>query len=366
LYLVAASFITGDDIETYLVTTETFDESTSIDPTNGPKLLGGIDVVVGGGGIFAPDSNGPELVRYEIDAKNQLKKSAELSFAGVGMTALYGNYVYVVSETKGYVFDPEGPRIVVWNPSTMKLTGKQIELAAVSREGWSPNLTLGLVNQGALRRGSQLLAPLSWSDQDGNSRYASGVLVLDTERDEVVAVDDDERCGEAMTSVAAPNGDIYFFPPAWSATTHYFTDDHKPTCILRVPAGKNEFDPDYELDLSALGSGSAAAGAIPDGKTGFFFLSADQGLWDKRASDLDAFWRIWHYDFESKKSHEVTSLPTWTGHAHYVNFGGEIVFVYWEETESGNRTTFYRVDGDKDPVRLFAYDASWYSFAKIR
>jgi hypothetical protein len=366
LYLIATSFITGDQIETYLVTSPTFDESTVIDPTNGPKLLGGIDMTVSGGRAFGPQSNGPVLVRYDVDASDQLVQSAELSFAGVGMTSLLGSHVYIVSDTKGYVFDPSGPRIVVWDPSTMTLTGTQIDLSATSRPGWVPNLNMGLVNQGAIRRGSELLIPLNWQDQDGNSRFASGALVIDSDTDAVIGVSEDERCGETFTHIAAPNGDVYFFPPAWSSTSHYFIDMHQPTCVLRIRPGESSFDPQFALDLSALGSGSAAAGAIPDGRSGFYFASVDPALWTARSSDLAAFWRLSHYDFASETSRELTTLPVWTGHAHYVDLGGEIVFVYWEETATGNRTTFYRADAGDEPTQLFSYDASWYSFARLR
>jgi hypothetical protein len=306
------------------------------------------------------------LARFELNAQNQLVKGTELSFAGVGMTAVFGSHVYIVNETKGYVFDPTGPRIVVWNPTTMELTGEEIDLAAITREGWTPNVNLGLVNMGALKRGQELLVPLNWQDQDGNSRYASGLLVIDTETDEVKAVDDDERCGETFTNLAAPNGDVYFFPPAWSSTQHYFVDMHQPTCVLRVRPGELAFDPTYQMDLSGLSSGSAATGGIPDGESGFYFAAVDQELWAARTDDLAAFWRIWHYDFATEVSRQVSSLPIWTGHAHYVNLGAENVFVYWEETETGNRTTFYRANGSGDPARLFSYDASWYSFARLR
>src|SRR5688572_10954291 len=59
LYLIAASFLTGDQTETYLVTSTSFDETTIVDPTDGPKLLGGIVPVVRNGSVFVPDSNGP-------------------------------------------------------------------------------------------------------------------------------------------------------------------------------------------------------------------------------------------------------------------------------------------------------------------
>jgi hypothetical protein len=366
LYVVASSFITGDDIETYLVTTDSFDKSTEIDPTDGPKLLGGIDIVVHDGAVFAPESNGPILVRYEPDARDRLVQKAELSFARVGLSRLSGGHIFVVNDTKGYVFDPAGPRLIVWNPQTMKLTGDEIDLADISRDGWTPNLSLGLVNLGAVRRGDDLLIPLGWQDQDRNSRHASGLLVVDTKSDAVKSVDEDERCGEAYDSIAAPNGDTYFFPPAWSSTQSYFSEDHQPTCILRVRKGETTFDPDYSLDLSAQGTNSAAAGAIPDGETGFFFLSVDKEAWDAREEQLGAFWQVWHYDFETESSHRVESLPMWIGHAHYVNLGDFTAFVYWEETDTGNRTTFYRVDGADDPERLFSFDASWYSFGKLR
>jgi hypothetical protein len=71
--------------------------------------------------------------------------------------------------------------------------------------------------------------------------------------------------------------------------------------------------------------------------------------------------------FATGASRMVSGLPVWVGHAHYVNLGGDdVVFVYWEETSTGNRTTFYRVNGAADPTRLFSYEASWYSFGRLR
>lgn len=362
LYLIAASFITGDQTETYLVTSPTFDETTTVNATDGPQLLGGIVPVVRNGSVYAPDSNGPVLVRYDVGADNRLFRAAELSFAGVGMTSLMGWHVHAVSDTQGYVFDPSGPRVIGWNPSTMALTGTEIDLSAVSRDGWTPSLNFEFM--GPRRRGGELVVPVSWQDQDGNSRFASGVAILDTENDQVVSVDEDERCGEAHTSIEAPNGDIYFFPPAWSSTQHFFADMHRPTCALGLPAAQASLD--AMLDLSALGAGSAVSSGIPDGEGGFFFTTVDEALWNERESDVAPFWRMWHHDFASGASREVTSLPPWAGQAYYVPVGDETFVIYWEETDTGHRTTLYRVEGPSDPVRVFSFDASWYGFARIR
>jgi hypothetical protein len=364
LYLVAASILTGDQTETYLVTSPSFDETTVIEPTDGPKLLGGIVPTVRNGSVYAPDSNGPVLVRFDVGADNRLFRAAELSFAGVGMSALMGWHVYAVSDTKGYVFDPSGPRVIVWDPSTMTLTGEQIDLSGVSRDGWIPNLNFEYM--GPRRRGSELVVPVSWQNQDGNSRFATGVAVIDTETDSVLSVAEDERCGEAHTSIETASGDLYFFPPAWSSTQHYFAEQHQPTCALQLAPGQMSFEASAVMDLSALGAGSAVARGIPDGQGGFFFTTVDEALWNARESDVAPFWRLWHRDVSGGASREVTSLPPWAGQAYYTRLGEEIFIIYWEETATGNRTTLYRVDGPSDPSRVFSFDSSWYGFAQIR
>jgi hypothetical protein len=362
LYVIASEFSAGDESETYLVTTSTFDESTTLDPTNGPKLLGGIVPLVHGGSVYVPDSNGPVLLRYQPGADGVLESTAEVSFAGVGMTEIMSWHVYAVSDTLGYVFDPAGLRIVIWNPQRMELTGEEIDLSSLARDGWVPNLVFE--HSGPARRGSELLIPLGWVDQDANSRHAAGVVVLDTKTNAIIDVAEDERCGESYASVEAPNGDVYFFPPDWSSLPHYFVDLFQPTCVLRVRAGETSFDTEA-LDLSALGSGSAAAGAVPDGNTGFLFTTVDEGLRDE-SEDAVAVWRFWHYDFETEKSRSLDDMPVWSGQPYYVNVGGQAFIPYWTETSTGARTTFYRVNGGNEPTELFSFDANWYGAAKLR
>jgi len=364
LYLLATNFSAGDQNETYLVTSKTFDADTKIDPTNGPKLLGGIVPTVHGGAAFVPDANGPILLRYQPGAKDRLEPVGELSFAGVGMTEIMSWHVWVQSETKGYVFDPAGLRIVIWDPSQMELTGKQIDLSELDVAGWLPNLVFE--HSGPVKRGEQLLVPVGWVDQDTNSRYASGVITLDTKTDEVVDVAQDERCGEAYANVIAPNGDAYFFPPDWSAMPHFFADMHRPTCVLRIKDGETKFDSSFDLNLSVLGSGSAAAGAVPDGKTGFFFTTVDEELWDGGANKSGAVWRFWHYDFVSEKSRPIESMPAWAGQPYYVNVGGARFIPYWSETNTGFETTLYAVDGGDDPRPLFSFEANWFGAGKLR
>lgn len=364
LYLIATSFTAGDQRETYLVTSKTFDASTTINPSSGVKLLGGVVPLVHNESVFVSSQQEPVITRYDIGPGDTLVKGPEVSFAGAGVAEVASWYVYLVSDTKGYVFDPGGPRIVVWNPSTMKLTGTQIDLKAAARPGLTPGLALE--QTGPRKRGAELFIPTSWTDQDGNYRHATGVTILDTEKDQLVSVIEDERCGEAYMSVSAPGGDLYFFPSADSSTQHFFVEGKKPTCVLRVKAGERTFDPAFSLNLSALGTGSAAVGAVPDGANGFFFASADEGLYARRASNGDAYFRFYHYDFTTQAARAVPSLPAWAGSTYWVDVGGKTVLPYWSESGGTSRTAVYTTNGAADPTPLFSFDASWYGLARLR
>jgi hypothetical protein len=364
LYLTAALISAGDLDETHLILTDTFDETTNIDPSGGVSVVGAVVPVVFDGAVFLTEGNAPVITRYDVSDADALVRTSDLSFAGVGVAEVPSWNIYVVSATKGYVYDAGGARLVAWNPTTMELTGAAIDLSATRREGWLPNLMLEAA--GPRRRGSNLLIPLSWVDQDFNYRHATGLLVIDTDTDALVMIAEDERCGEPYASVEAPNGDLYFFPSAESSAQHFFAEGFAPTCVLGVPSGAMAFGEGEPMNVSALGSGSAGSGVVPDGDDGFFFSTVDDALWESRENDGEAFWRIWHYDFETGASRQLEGLPVWAGTTYYVNVGGTPYLPYWMETPDGSRTTLYRLNGADDPTPLFSFDASWYGFNQLR
>jgi hypothetical protein len=364
LYLVAPAFFNGDDVETYLITTDRFDGSTSFDPTSGARILGEIVPIVHNGAVYASDGRAPVVTRYDVGPDNQLVKTTELSFSGVGITDIASWFIYIVNDTKGYVFDPAGRRIVVWDPSTMLLTGKQIDLTVLDRPGWTPRLALEVFSP--WRRDSELLIPTAWVGQDEERRFATGLLVLDTERDEVVSSAEDERCGEGYMTVAAANGDRYFFPSAFSSPQHFYGEQRGASCVLRVLNGESTFDPDYQLDLSALGSGGAAVGGVPDGAGGFFFAAADDALWNQPENNGGEFWRIWHHDLATAASRALDTLPVWAGDPYYVEVDGQRYMPQWRQTDDEQRTTVYSVSGAADPTALFSFEASWAGFGRLR
>jgi hypothetical protein len=363
LYMVATAFYTSDQVETYLTTTDSFDADTKVSVTSGTKLLGEVVPIVSDGKVYVTDEADPALIkRFEVDGRDRLAQTGELSFAGMGVTSIASWFVYFIDSEKAYLFDQAGHRIIVWNPKQMKLTGKVIELKQAERDGWLPRLALELFS--VQRRGDQLLVPTAWVGQDDEYRYASGLTILDTKRDEVVAVAEDERCGEAYMSVKSKAGDYYFFPSGHSGAQHFFADGHDATCVLRVRADANAFDPDFALDLSAAGNGQAAASGVPDGDNGFFFGAADKALFEDRDNNAGAYWKVYHYDFASEKAEPVASMPLWSGTLYAVPVADELYLPYYTQTDDGSTTTLYRVQGGLE--ELFSFDASWGGFGRLR
>jgi len=366
LYLVATFFSTGDTETTYFVTSPTFDETTQLDSTDGPELLGGVVPTIWNGAVFAPDAMAPVITRFDIGAGDRLVRGADLSFAGVGMTRLESWHVFVVSDTQGYAFDPAGLRLIEWDPSQMQLTGVEIPLPMLQRTGWVPNLVFE--HSGIVRRDSTLLIPLGWQDQDFNSMYASGVLALNVDTNQVISVDEDERCGETYAAIPMPNGDVFFMPPDWSAMPHFYADMHQPTCVTVVRAGQSVFDASESgvVDVSAMGDGLPSTGGVPDGANGFYFTSVDETLYDG-TNAADPVWRVWHRDFATNTSRRIDTLPVWAGNLYYVNVGGANFIPYWEDGSAGTQTTMYRVPSDgSDPTPVFSFEGNWYGAARLR
>ncbi|WP_437622070.1 hypothetical protein [Sorangium sp. So ce1151] len=367
LYLIATEVNAGDHFQVYLVLSPSFDASTSIDPTRGVELQGRPIPVVHNGAVYVSDPTAPTITRYVVTDGGQLAPDRTVSFASVGVQGVDGALVHVLSDEKAYLFDPASLRIIVWNPGEMKLTGAEIDLTEISREGYVPYAWLEAFN--AKSRGDRLFIPVSWYDQDGNIAFGSALLTIDTSSDEVVAFSTDDRCGEAYMSIVAPSGDIYFFPSAEGSAQHYYGDGaRRPSCVARVRAGADTFDPaDDVLDLSALVSGRAAQGAVSDGATGFFFAAADDARWEDREKNGWSFWRIWHYDFETKEAREVTTLPWWAGSTYHYEIDGQRYLPFWEVTPNdGSKTVVFPMGGAADPAPLFSFDASFRAIARLR
>jgi hypothetical protein len=68
----------------------------------------------------------------------------------------------------------------------------------------------------------------------------------------------DSRCGGGWGLFTDDAGDLYALGNAWFGFAHFFDRDpsRQPNdCLLRIPAGSSEFDPDFYLELSVHAGG---------------------------------------------------------------------------------------------------------------
>lgn len=313
VYLVGKYVETEDSQNTFFTTVT----------ASRPAELAGLDVEVSGlpsgtgslvvshgNAVFAPAAISPELTRFELTDSGTLVQGPGLSFASAGVSTVTGWELAFVSETKAYLFDGEGSRVLVWNPVTMELSGTVIDLSSAQREG----LTLGLGVREARQVGERLFVPAYWYDADFVDVRTSAVLVLDTGTDQLTRVASDDRC-PGYVLVALPSGDLHMLPDGYFAQEFYLNLEapRTPLCSLRIRAGQEEFDPDYSQDLGALVggdelSGGGVQGGISDGRGGIYLSVADEELYE--AGEVNVY-RTWHWEPASGLARELQDAPHW-------------------------------------------------------
>jgi hypothetical protein len=365
LYLVPGVVEQGESGQTYLNLAKRLDPTTAIDPKSGREVQGWNYPVAYAGSVFIADSTAPTLTKYSATPDGQLQAVQTLSFAGVGFTeAPRSDLLYFVSPEKAYLFDATGLRAVVWNPTTMTLTGKEFTFPMVARPGLKASVRSDPYQ--AMARGSDLFLPVGWYDQDWKDRFVQALLIVDTNKDEVRGFIEDERCGDGFSAMKSATDDIYVFPSAGGGLQfHVNAMPPRPSCVLRVRAGEYTFDASYKLDLSALVGNVAAQGGIPDPKrTGFLFASYDPTL---AVGDAKNLWRVHFYDFATSSVQPVQgdSAP-WSGAMRYYEFEGRVLSARWLWNKSFEATTVVELPGGPVVNKLFSFAAAGTTLTKIR
>src|SRR5688572_28959560 len=94
------------------------DVQSGIEVSGSAKLFSAYDL-----GWFAIGSGeSPTVTRYELGADGALVERESMSLLAQGVSDLWDT-LYFVSPTKAYYPDRDGGQIIIWNPTTMQVTG---------------------------------------------------------------------------------------------------------------------------------------------------------------------------------------------------------------------------------------------------
>jgi len=209
--------------------------------------------------VFIARDEDLAVQKYTIADDGSFIEGPGLSFQSLGTTYFSFQNVFV-SATKAYYFDDSTNQVVVWNPDSMELI-TTIPLPMVDRSEEGFIYAVPLPDQRLVRDDGTVLVPFGWANTDFDQFLEStGLLVVDSETDEVVAFVEDERCRSALELAIDTDGTAYF--GTWNYAIDYDLETRatgeKPSCMLRVNPGEAEFDPDYFVQLEDIADGRLA------------------------------------------------------------------------------------------------------------
>jgi hypothetical protein len=260
VYALTTQVFGETEDQSYVLLTRTLDSKTSLSLDHAVVEIAGRALgtgPTGSGALFVAGELGPTITRYDLNAAgDDLSGGNSVSFLGKGITSFgeYGGQFQYASADKAYWFDGPTAQIVVWNPSTMKVTGS-VALTGLAHAEETLSFTAA-----PIWKGDKLYTFAAWRKGLAITPRLA-VVVLDTSKDTATIVED-TRCGYVRDGVLKDDGQLYVATEAFGSAAHYLNLTNPAPCLLRFDTEKNEFDATFKVELSSLFSGSSAGSLV--------------------------------------------------------------------------------------------------------
>ena len=254
LYALTTQII-GDQSQSYVLLTHSLAGDRTLKIEDGVVEISGRALGTGpegGGVLFMANDSSPEVTRYELTESDTLEAAGSVSFLGKGVTAFgeYGGQMQFISPEKAYWFDGPTAQIVVWNPTTMEVTGST-SLPGLAEAKLTMSFTAA-----PIWRGEKLYTFVAWR-QGVSIIPRAAVVVIDSKTDAATIVED-TRCGYVRDGVLADDGKIYVATEAFGSAAQFLDIRNPKPCLLRFDLESETFDAEFKVDLSSLFDGRAA------------------------------------------------------------------------------------------------------------
>jgi len=339
-------------------------EEISLD--NAKELNGRASIGQVGKWLFIAGSTEPVVTRYTITADGKLEEDGKLNFMNYGVPEFFAIDSWgalFVNEEKAYIFNGSDGSHIVWNPTTLEITG-EIKGPDVTMEGYNLE-SIAFVRGNRMYRVFTLLNYDTWEFLPKPQYLA----VYDLDKDEIIEIVEETRCPQLYNRpFIDENEDIYFSGWVWTPGLA-LTGEYPKSCALRVKKGEDVFDPDYQLNF----------GDITEGREGAMlrYLGKGQALLDvfhaERAEindDTDAQkltetpnWRLWKIDLAKKTGAPIESLDFKAGGFTDVPIDGRNFLLVPNKDYS--ETTAYEIVGD-EAKKGFKIRGSSYDMRRVR
>lgn len=365
LYLAMTRVWDDTTTTSYLHVLASLDAGTEVDTKQALELSGPAKLFSYGKLWFAVgQGDSPTITRYSLDERGRLVEGASISLQPFGVQDLWDS-LYFVSAEKAYYPDTSSSQLIVWNPTTMEVTGT-VQLPETVRDGY-----LSYYGVTPITRGEKLIFSVGWFDWLTNDTILpeSGLVVIDTETDTVERVDSDERCAGITQAIQLPNGDAYFVSSAMAGAAHELGRLEQAPCALRVRAGEDAFDTQYAAALPDLSGETLIGEPAPGAGDSLLLRALDPALvevseethtWDFTGR---AEWRWLSWDVTSDEVTSLDELPAATADAFWFRLDGKVLA---SQTNAEYTETRLVDVTDSEPHDALTFPGFLQSVARIR
>jgi hypothetical protein len=331
------------------------------------ELDGRASVATVGGYFFVASSSAPVIERFQVQADGSLESAGKLNFANYGVPEFFAIDAWgavFIDEHKAYIFNGSDGSHVVWDPTSMEITGS-IDGPGLVQQGYN-------LESIAVVRGNRMYRLFTFLNYDSWEFLAAPqyLATYDLETDKLLDVVEESRCPQLYSRpFIDESGDIYFSGWVWTPGLT-LTGDYPASCALRIKAGQDSFDPDWQLRFAAEVTDGREAGImryLGHGKALLDVFYAERTTIDAETDPQELVntpnWRLWTVDLETNQGAPVEGLDFKAGGYQDVQVDGRTFLMVPNENYS--ETTAYEVaDGTATPG--FKIQGSAYHMVKLR
>lgn len=329
--------------------------STALEYQGIPRLL------TMGGNVFIGPRTEPTLYKFSVDSKLALQPAGALSVMAYGASFIDIGFIPNITPTKAYYIAGPTQKAVIINPQDMTIQGS-FDISAAQRAGFEgASLHQGIFQYEQAVVGNRAFES-TLSSASGPTRFYPKltVSVFDTANDKLLKVIEDDRCYGPSTMVKADNGDVYVSSYSFAGRIYQTAGyDYRPTCVMRIKAGQDDFDPSYFVSFPDLLGGRECVRWYP--VNGRYSYCTTIALADLKAatSTSNAIGQIWKIDLEQKTAKRVDGLPDTTPFITlgYPDSPTSILLGVAAEAGKFDRSLVYRlVPADDSVTKVFEVD----------
>lgn len=356
VYVIATAVSSADTSITYVKTLPSL-QPQPLSLEGAREFNGFSDIRVIGGKVFVSVGDSPVVTRFAVNAQGVLEEDGRISFLNHGGSGAF--YMQqIISPTKAYLWTES--EYVVWNPSTLEITGTIPLPITEKRQNIDP---FWAYDRGAVVRGSRFFHTVSWLDYKTFQMLdQSEIAIIDTDNDKLVKVLRSE-CPNLDGATIDDAGNILFSNWIYSPGST-LTGKGKKACVTRIAAGSEEIDAGFSLQLADLTGGHEAAAlrSLGGHRALVSVFHEKNQPFDPAKDDVSAWifgnnWKFWTVDLAARTAQEIAGIGFHSGGYYSERIDGR---TYLLVPGDGYATTnIYELVADGQAQTIIANAPGW-------